>query len=183
VVGTVCGLRPEKGLDVALRAVARLAARRPELRFLVVGGGPRRDALERLANDLGVQAVFAGQRSNEEMPDLLAAMDVVVCSSRREGIPLAVLEWMRAGKAIVATRVGGIPSILEQGEEALLVPPGDDTVLAQAVERLLDDPDERQRLGAAAQRRQLSDFRFENTLAAIEDLYEHLYAVRARVRL
>jgi glycosyltransferase involved in cell wall biosynthesis len=112
------------------------------------------------------------------MPDLLAAMDVVVCSSRREGMPLAVLEWMAAGKAIVATRVGGIPSILEDGEEAVLVEPQDDAALAAGIGRLLNDPEERRRLGAAALRRQRRDFRFEQTLAAIEDLYEQLYAVR-----
>jgi glycosyltransferase involved in cell wall biosynthesis len=114
------------------------------------------------------------------MPDLLAAMDVMVCSSRREGMPLAVLEWMAAGKAIVATRVGGIPSMLEDGEEAVLVPPENDAALAAGMGRLLDDPRERRTLGAAARRRQREDFRFESTLARIEALYEDLYAANAR---
>jgi glycosyltransferase involved in cell wall biosynthesis len=178
VAGTVCGLRPEKEVDTALRAVSRLAVDRPGLRFVVVGDGPERAALERLAEDLAVPAHFLGRRPNEEMPDLLAAMDVVVCSSRREGMPLAVLEWMAAGKAIVATRVGGIPSILEDGEEALLVPPGDEAGLAAGLAALLDDPERRHRLGAAAQRRQRRDFRFEDTLARIEGLYEDLYEAR-----
>jgi glycosyltransferase involved in cell wall biosynthesis len=96
-------------------------------------------------------------------------------------MPLAVLEWMAAGKAIVASRVGGIPSILADGKEALLVTPGDEAAFAAAIDRLLGDPLERHRLGAAAQRRQRRDFRFEKTLAAIEDLYERLVAsARAR---
>jgi glycosyltransferase involved in cell wall biosynthesis len=103
-------------------------------------------------------------------------MDVVILSSRFEGMPLAVLEWMAAGKAIVASRVGGIPSILADGTEGVLVQPGDELAFAAAVDRLLDDPLERRRLGDAAQRRQHLDFRFEQTLATIEDLYERLFA-------
>jgi glycosyltransferase involved in cell wall biosynthesis len=158
-----------------------VSAHRPEVRFVVVGDGPERAPLERLADDLGVRAIFVGHRPNTQVPGLLAAMDVVVLSSRFEGMPLAVLEWMAAGKAIVASRVGGIPSILADGKEALLVTPGDEAAFAAAIDRLLGDPLERHRLGAAAQRRQRRDFRFEKTLAAIEDLYERLVAsARAR---
>lgn len=176
VVGTVCGLRPEKELETTLRALGRLAPRRPRLRFVVVGDGPERGRLERLARELGVPALFLGHRPNEEMPDLLAAMDVLVCSSRFEGMPLAVLEWMAAGKAIVASRVGGIPAILEHDREALLVPPRDYAAFADEIARLLDDPLERQRLGEAAQRRQRDGFRFEQTVSRIESLYERLYS-------
>lgn len=175
VVGTVCGLRPEKELGTAIRALARLVPERPDLRFVVAGDGPERAGLEHLARELGVQADFLGHRANDEVPDLLAAMDVVVCCSRFEGMPLAVLEWMAAGKPIVASRVGGIPSILDDGGDALLVPPHDPVALAAAVARLLDDPDLGRRLGEAAQRRQREEFRFERTLATLEDLYERLY--------
>jgi glycosyltransferase involved in cell wall biosynthesis len=181
VVGTVCGLRPEKELDTALRALGRLAPHRPGLRFVVVGDGPERGRLERLAGELGVPAIFLGQRANDEMPDLLAAMDVLVLSSRFEGMPLSVLEWMAAGKAIVATRVGGIPAILKDGDEAVLVPPRDYVILADEVGRLLDDPAERRRLGEAAQRRQREQFRFDQTIARLEDLYERLHAEAGRI--
>ena len=176
VVGTVCGLRPEKELETALRALGKLAPHRPHLRFVVVGDGPERRRLERLAGELGVSTLFLGHRPNEEVPDLLAAMDVLVCSSRFEGMPLAVLEWMAAGKAIVASRVGGIPAILEHGDEALLVAPRDHVAFADAISRLLDDPAERRRLGDAAQRRQREQFRFDQTIAQLESLYEQLHA-------
>jgi glycosyltransferase involved in cell wall biosynthesis len=179
VVGTVCGLRPEKELETILRALGRLAPRRPRLRFVVVGDGPERRRLEQLATQLGVPTVFLGHRPNEEVPDLLAAMDVVVCSSRFEGMPLAVLEWMAAGKAIVASRVGGIPTILEHGREALLVPPRDYAAFADEIDRLLDDPLERQRLGEAAQRRQREAFRFDQTVSLVEELYELLHSQSA----
>lgn len=180
VVGTVCGLRPEKELGTALRALGRLAPHRPELRFVVVGDGPERGRLERLADELGVPALFLGQRANDEMPDLLAAMDVLVLSSRFEGMPLAVLEWMAAGKAIVASRVGGIPALLKDGDEAALVPPRDYVTFADEIARLLDDPAERQRLGDAARRRQREQFRFDQTITRIEELYEKLHTEAKR---
>jgi glycosyltransferase involved in cell wall biosynthesis len=174
VVGTVCGLRPEKELETALRALGRVAPHLPRLRFVVVGDGPERRRLERLAAELGVPTLFLGHRPNVEMPDLLAAMDVLVLSSRFEGMPLAILEWMAAGKAIVASRVGGVPAILEHGRDGVLVPPRDFVALGDEVARLLDDPAERRRLGEAAQRRQRDEFRFDQTVAQIEGLYERL---------
>jgi glycosyltransferase involved in cell wall biosynthesis len=176
VVGTVCSLRPQKELETALRALSRLAPHRPTLRFLIVGDGPERGRLERLAEELGVPTVFLGQRPNDELPDLVAAMDVLVLSSRFEGMPLAVLEWMAAAKPIVASRVGGIPSMVEDEQEALLVPPRDYVAFGEAIGRLLDDPAERERLGDAARRRQQAEFRFEHTLGLLEDLYERLLA-------
>jgi glycosyltransferase involved in cell wall biosynthesis len=176
VVGTVCGLRPEKEIETALRALGRLTPHRPRLRFVVVGDGPERGRLERLAEELGVPTLFLGHRPNDEMPDLLAAMDVLVCSSRFEGMPLAVLEWMAAGKAIVASRVGGLPAILEDGRDGVLVAPRDYGAFAQEIARLLDDPAARRRLGAAAKRRQRESFRFDQTVDLLESLYERLRA-------
>ena len=147
---------------------------------MVVGDGPERRRLERLADELGVPTMFLGHRANDEVPDLLAAMDVLVLSSRFEGMPLAVLEWMAAGKAIVASRVGGIPSILEHGQEAILVPPRDHVAFAEEIARLLDDPGERRRLGEAAQRRQREQFRFSQTIAQLERLYERLHTEAMR---
>ncbi|HXH97221.1 MAG TPA: glycosyltransferase [Gaiellaceae bacterium] len=175
IVGTVCALRPQKAVDVALEATARLAAERPELRFLVVGDGPERQRLELRAAELGGFAIFLGRRPGVELPDLLAAMDVLVSSSSFEGTPLAVLEWMAAGKAIVATRVGGIPALIEDGVEGLLVPAGDAAALAGAVGHLLDDAAERERLSAAARRRQQAEFRLERTLKVVEELYAAAY--------
>lgn len=179
VVGTVCSLRPQKAVDLALEAAARLSGDHPQLRFLVVGDGPERSRLEREAERLGVPALFVGRRPHEEIPDLLAAMDILVSSSSFEGTPLAVLEWMAAAKPIVATAVGGIPSIVDDGEQGLLVPPGDAAALAAAIARLLGDPGERRRLGEAARRRQQADFRLQGTIEILEDLYVTLYEAAA----
>jgi glycosyltransferase involved in cell wall biosynthesis len=178
VMGTVCALRPQKALEVALEASARLAHDYPGLRFVVVGDGPDRARLEQVAARVGAPAIFVGRRPNAEIPGLLAAMDVLVSSSSFEGSPLAVLEWMAAAKPIVATRVGGIPSIIDHGEQGLLVDTGDATGMAAAVARLLADPDERRRLGEAARRRQQAEFRLERTVETLQGLYEALYAAR-----
>ena len=176
VVGTVCSLRPQKALEVAFEAVARLGDACPGLRFVVVGDGPDRRRLEqRAAALLGDQLLFAGRRPNEEIPALLAALDILVCSSDFEGTPAAVLEWMAAGKPIVATAVGGIPAIIEDGVHGLLVPPRAPDALAAAIRRLLGEPGLRERLGAQARRRQQAEFRLERTISILEELYETLY--------
>jgi L-malate glycosyltransferase len=176
VVGTVCALRPQKALDVSIKAIAQLIDEWPDLRFVVVGDGPDRERLERQAASLQGRALFLGRRPNDEVPDLLAAFDVVVNSSTFEGTPLAVLEWMATGRAIVATAVGGIPAILEDGVEAILVPPGDAVALAAGLRRLLGAPSERRRLGAAARARQQAEFRLDRTVATLQQLYVDLYS-------
>jgi len=175
LIGTVCALRPQKALHVALEAVASLADEQPDLRFLVVGDGPERARLEREASVLAGRAIFLGRVPPADVPDFVAAMDVLVCSSSFEGTPLAVLEWMAAGKAIVATRVGGIPALIDDGVEGLLVSPNDSASLARAIDRLLRDPDGRRTLGMAARRRQQAEFRLERTVDVLQHLYEALY--------
>jgi len=176
VVGAVCALRPQKALDVAIDAVARAAPGDDRTVLVVVGDGPERARLEaRARTALGSRAIFAGRRAHAEIPDLLAAMDVLVSSSSFEGMPLAVLEWMSAAKPIVATRVGGVPSLLRDEEEGLLVDPADVGALAAALRRLLDDTALARRLGEAARRRQQTEFRLADTVEAVQDLYETLY--------
>jgi glycosyltransferase involved in cell wall biosynthesis len=117
-----------------------------------------------------------------DVADVLAAVDVAVFSSDREGSPLAVLESMAAGKAIVATSVGGIPALVQNEEHALVVPSGDATALAEAIERLLQDEALRARIGRNAQDRQRREFDVQTMLESLEDLYEQLFATSRRGR-
>lgn len=176
VVGIVAGLRPEKRVDLLLHAVARLRPRHPDLVALVVGDGPERPQLEALAAELGIFAAvrFLGRR--EDARSMIRLFDAAVLTSEREGAPLALLEYMAAGRPIVATRVGGVPELARDGLEALLVPPGDDRALAAALERLLVDDELRTRLGRGAAARQADEFRLAGTVARIEALYEELLA-------
>jgi glycosyltransferase involved in cell wall biosynthesis len=124
--------------------------------------------------------VFAGFRP--DVPDMLAAFDIAALSSDFEGSPLAVIEFMDAAKPVVATRVGGVPDLIEDGVHGLLAPAGDDAALAAAIERLVADPDMAARLGAAGRDKRLAELGFDTTVNAVEDLYERLYARTERAR-
>ena len=175
LIGSICVLRPQKAVHTFLEAVAILRRTTP-LQALVVGDGPERGRLEALAADLGIAeaTIFTGRR--DDVPDVLAALDVVVSSSVFEGSPLALIEAMAAGKAIVATRVGGVPDLIEDGQHGLLVEPSDPASLATAIESLLADPDLRRELGARAARRQRAEFTLEVTIERLQELYETLFA-------
>ena len=144
---TVARLAPQKGLDVLAAAVRAVAARRPDLPLLAVvaGEGPLEEQLRQVATS-GIPLRLLGAR--RDVADLLAAADLVVVPSRWEGQPLIVQEALHAGAAILATDAGGTPEVT--GDAAVLVPPGDAAALAGALERLLEEPAERQRLRAAA---------------------------------
>jgi len=189
VVGAVATLRAQKALDVLIRAAVPLTHRFPDLRVLIAGGEmgergqgrkPERERLTALARDLGVsdQVRLLGPRS--DIPELLAALDVAVLSSDFEGSPLSVLEYMDAGKPVVATRVGGIPDLVVEGVTGLLVEPQDPDGLAAAMAEILGDPDRATAMGRAGQERRRSEFSIENTTRQVEALYEELYAAKVR---
>jgi len=143
---------PVKGGEAYVEAVAAVAPRFAATRFVLAGPGEPPPAaaedLARLEN-----ARWLGWLEEEAKRDQLAHCAVFVLPSLSEGLPVALLEAMAWGRAIVATRMGGVPEVVEDGREALLVPPGDPAALATAIGRLLDAPQERRRLGRAAQER------------------------------
>jgi glycosyltransferase involved in cell wall biosynthesis len=136
-------------MDVFLEACHRVQEALPQARWLCVGDGPERAALERRAAGYSppLQIVWAGWR--EDVPRLLAALDVFVLASRAEAFPLVVLEAMAAARPVVATDVGGVREAVVHGETGLLVPPEDPEALADAVLDLLGDVNKRRALGQA----------------------------------
>jgi glycosyltransferase involved in cell wall biosynthesis len=136
-------LTAAKNLGVALHAVGRL----PEATLVVAGDGEERERLERLA---GARVRFLGARPRGEVLGLLAAADVAVLPSAWENFPHAAVEALAMGTPVVATRVGGVPEIVRDGENGLLVDAGDAAAFAAALERVLHDDDLRARLTAAA---------------------------------
>ena len=183
VVGTVCALRPQKALDMLLEAAAKLSRDLPALRVLIVGEGPERAGLEhRIAElDLGGTVMLLGQRN--DVPDLLGAIDVAVCCSDFEGTPLSILEYMEAALPIVATRVGGIPALIEPEVEGLLVEPRHPDGLAATIARLLTDRELAAAVGAGGRRRQHAEFDIGVTVRAIERIYEGLASGRTAAEL
>lgn len=149
VVGMISALRPEKAHDVAIAAVARLRADFPNLRLLIAGQGASRDEIVRLAAPHGDRVVVAGLRT--DVMRVFDAIDVCLHPSRADALPTTLIEAMAASVPVVATAVGGIPEMVDDGKTGLLVgaPPTVD-VVAAALGRLLGDAELRHELGAAA---------------------------------
>ncbi len=152
VVGSVGELSAVKNFDAMLEAAAAARRSMPSLRLVLIGDGALRARLEQKAATLGLHdALFAGVR--RDVPALLPAFDIYVCSSDYEGISLSILEAMERGCAVLATEVGGNPELIRHGDTGLLVRKGDVTQLAGEMARLAGDPALREQLGRTAQRR------------------------------
>lgn len=161
-----------KNHAMMLRAFAQLHRQRAEVRLQIAGDGPERARLEALAAELGVaDAVqFLGFRHN--VTELMLAADVFLMSSHYEGISIALLEAMNCRLPVVATRVGGVPETVADGQTGLLVPDDDAAAMAAAMARLADDPALRQRLGDAGQAWQRGRFSIEATAQRYQQLYQ-----------
>ncbi len=175
-VGVTANLRPVKGLDVFVRAAVEVGADHPDVTFTVAGEGFLRPTLEAMARDLGARFSLPGAIT--DVPGFLAGLDVAVLPSLSEGMSNALLEYMAAGKAVVATAVGGNVHLIEDGVNGLLVPPGDPSRLAVAVARLLADPALAARLGRAARRRVEERFGRAVMVRRFEDFYTRLVGGR-----
>lgn len=172
VVGMVARLQPEKGVQVFMEAIPAVLERHGECHFLLVGDGPLRPELEAIVAQRRLQdrVHFLGfQKSGR---DFIRYLDLLVLPSLSEGTPLVVLESMAAGVPVVASRVGGIPEQLVQGQEGLLVPPGDHVALSQACLELLGDPARRRRMGEAGRRCVDSYFNHDAMVCRIEAVYQ-----------
>jgi glycosyltransferase involved in cell wall biosynthesis len=160
-------LEPQKGLDVAVRALREIRRRHPAVRLVVLGEGPERPELDRLARSLEAPVHLLGR-----VPDVAAWLrraDALVHPVRWEGFGLALLEAMLAGLPVVATNVSSIPEIVLDGQTGLLVPPEDPSALAAAVTRVLDDPADYGERGRERARTEFSVERMaDRTLAVYE---------------
>jgi len=164
-----------KGFDVLVEACA--LASEP-VRLQVYGEGSLRGELAATADRLGVDAEFVGQVPHGA--DRLARADVVAVSSRAENAPLVILEAMASGIPVVATRVGGVPELVEGGVSGLLVPPEDPRALAAAIDTLVRDPSLRSRLGHAGIERVATCFRPDNAARRLIALYDEISGRRSR---
>jgi glycosyltransferase involved in cell wall biosynthesis len=124
------------------------------------------------ASGLAGRVHFLGQR--EDIPDLLAALDIFVLPSQREGVSLALLEAMAAGLPVIVSRVGGLPEVVTDGETGLLIPPQDPEALAAALARLLAEPDFARNLGEKARRHAEANYSLERLGREINEIYEGL---------
>ncbi|MFN8179476.1 MAG: glycosyltransferase [bacterium] len=175
VAGILAALRPEKDHKTFLLAARFVADELPAARFVLVGDGPRREDLAREAAvlDLADRVVLAGPR--KDVAAVLSAFDVsVLCSTDVETFPLAFLESMASGLPLVGTKVGGLPEMIAEGRNGLLVRSRDPRGLADAMLALLRDPDLARRYGEESRRRVESEFSLERMVRAWEDLFIEL---------
>jgi glycosyltransferase involved in cell wall biosynthesis len=171
-VGLVGRLSQEKGVDLFLRAAANVLRELPLTQFVVVGDGPDRAALDALIHELGVEknAFLLGR--NEDMPAFYASLDLLVSSSRQEGLPMALLEGMASGLPLVATAVGAVPNVVHNNQTGILIPAEDPKALTAAIVKLLIEPATRKAYGAAARDLIKSEYSAERMTAEYLQLYQ-----------
>ncbi|MEX2027010.1 MAG: glycosyltransferase family 4 protein, partial [Pirellulaceae bacterium] len=175
VIGMTGRMEPEKGPLVLARAAAQLAAEFPNVYWLFVGAGSQEQSLRALLHDTGLsqRARVLGFRS--DIPELTAAYDIAMVPSLfQEPFGLVVAEAMAAGKPVVASRVGGIPEIVTDGDTGVLVPAGDPAEIARAVALLLRSPDKQRQMGFAGQRRVEQLFTRSRMIGHYLRIYEQL---------
>ncbi len=160
----------EKGIDVLIRAVAKLESGR----LLIVGEGPAAGELKALANELGTERVkFAGYLTGDELRMTIARAQFVVLPSRLyENLPFSIMEAFASGKPVVATDLGGIPEMVEDGVNGFLFPNGDVDALADRISRLLSDPELRARMGAAGREKVERLYNRERHYELISGVYD-----------
>jgi len=174
VIGYAGRIEKVKRLDLLLEGLSQVLARHPRARLMIVGEGKLRPKLEAFAARLGISHCVIWTGFRQDIPRLLAAMDVYVQPSTNEGFSLSLLEAMAAGKPVVATDVGGAQEVVIDGRTGVLSPPASSSAISTTVAGLLDDPEKQSTLGQAARRHVVREFGLQHSMDAYRHLYEAL---------
>jgi glycosyltransferase involved in cell wall biosynthesis len=174
VAATVASLNFYKGVDVFVNAIPAVLEKHPGARFIIVGDGPERKNLEKLAADLGVapRVAFTGIRA--DVDEILRASDLFVLSSRTEAFPNVILEAMATGLPVVSSDVGSVAELVEEGKTGHRIRPEDPAVLARSILSVADDEARAKGFGAAARRVVEERFRIEGMIEKRESLFAEL---------
>jgi len=173
-VGMVTRIVEAKGCGEFIEAANILSAKFPEIRFLLVGEGPDEERYRNLVEKLGLEdkIIFTGVR--DDIPDILAGIDIFVLPSYTEALPYAAIEAMSAGKPVITTNVGGIPELITNGVEGFLIEPKNADVLREKIENLVKDKDLRTAMGKAAKEKIKDSFFLERTVNMTTSLYRNI---------
>ncbi len=177
-VGWIGRMTGVKRTDDVLAALRRLRERGVDACLCMVGDGPDRDEVETRAHELGVvrHCLFLGYQ--DDVAPFYAAFDALILPSGNEGTPVSAIEALASGRPVVATRVGGVPDVVRDGEDGFLVAPGDIDALADRLARLAADPDLRSRLGSAGRARVVPRYSVERLIDDVDELYRSLLAAK-----
>jgi len=171
-IGGVGRLEPVKGFTYFVAMARQLLDVEQPLRFFLIGEGAQKAALQRQAEEAGVRVAFLGMR--HDVPALMAALDLLVVPSINEGMGRVILEAGAAETPVVASRVGGIPDVVDDGETGLLAPPRAPEALAAAARELIRSPERRRLMGATARAKVVPHFSLERMVQRIETVYEEV---------
>jgi glycosyltransferase involved in cell wall biosynthesis len=178
VIGAVGRLSREKGFSFLIRALGRLVDQSIDAELWIAGEGPQRASLESLASNLGLRDRVQLLGHRDDVIDLYHGMDAFVVSSAREGLPNVLLEAMALELPVVATRVAGVPDLIRDGENGLLVDPGSTEALADALRRLAENSGLRRRLGEAARRTVEDSHDFKKRMETILGIYDRILSLQ-----
>lgn len=176
VIGTVGRLVPHKGHDYLFEAVKKVRKKYDRVKIIVVGSGPEEERLKRSVKTLGIDVLFLSER--KDVPELMKAMDIYVQPSFWETFGLTIAEAMSSGLPVVATNVGGIPEVVLDGETGILVKPEDSDAIADALLRLIENPDLAQKMGEKGRDVAFSKFSGQRYAKDMERLYTSLIEER-----
>jgi glycosyltransferase involved in cell wall biosynthesis len=174
VVGNIGRLSPVKGHKYLVEAMAGVIKKLPEAQALIIGDGDEKEALEKLASGLGIRDSVRFVSSVIDTPRMLSIMDIFVFPSIKEGLGIALLEALAAGRACVASKVGGIENIIKDGSSGLLVEAGDSAGFARAVVLLLEDAERRGRMGERGRNLVREKFTLDMMADKVIGLYEDI---------
>lgn len=174
IVGAIGRLSPVKGQEVLLKAVDSIIKDFPKAGILLVGDGPDKQHLKELVSELGIEKNVVFAKSVDDTKEALSIMDVFVLPSIKEGLGLSLIEAMACGRPCVASRVGGIENVIEEGRTGLFFTPGDSEELAAAVKKILNDRSLRDALSKNGREKALKDFNIDKMAGEMENLYREV---------
>jgi glycosyltransferase involved in cell wall biosynthesis len=181
VVGIVAALRPEKNHELFLQGARKIREQLPTARFLIVGDGPRRPALELLTAELGLSDAVRFTGSRSDVPELVAACDVFALTSHNEASPVSILEALSCETAVAASNVGSVAETVVDGETGRLFPAGDVDQYVAATVELLNDRAARRRMGIEGRRRVVARASLDSMVDGYEQLIEDIYRRKLRI--
>ena len=171
IIGTVCVFRTQKRLHYWIDLATRLYRRNPQLHFVIVGDGPQEETLRTQIAEAGLEDAFTLPGRLSEVRPWLQAMDIYLMTSAFEGLPIAMMEAMSMELPVVATSAGGIGEAVRSGVDGYLRPVEEWSDLEQDVQSLIDNPDERTRMGQNARQRIIDAFSIRRMTTALERVY------------
>jgi len=180
IIGTVGRMVAVKNHVMLVDIARRLSVNWPDVHFVIVGDGSLKPELEGRIRDAGLADRFTLTGQRNDIANLLKVLDIFILTSISEALPNVIMEAMCAGLPVVSTAVGGVPELIEDGENGILVPSGDVHASTAALESLLADPKERARLGEEAQRTIEKRFAMKRMVESTATVYDELIAAVAR---